>query len=114
MIKIFKEKKYLYLSYTSDFGDASWIHKATGGNGTINLKRTFTLGLKNISEDELIEVYSADVTFVIGKLEDNYYRIDRGILTTKFDVYIHESVSISINIFIAVKNISIFSKIDAG
>ncbi len=50
--------------------------------------------------------------FLIGKLEADYYKIDKRILSTESEVLIHKSIDIRIRHFIANSNISILLKFE--
>lgn len=52
-------------------------------------------------------------TFKIGRVDEDYYLIDKNVLCLKHDLKITRQVKLEGNLFIAHRNISIFSRIDA-
>lgn len=115
MIEFQNKDEGLVLRYTPMDGNA-WIYEEFKKNGTISLKQTFHLEKNHLTgfsvnppsnfEDEPIE-------FLIGsKIVDGYFHIDRDILFIDFDLYIHEDIRLTDKSFVAVKNVSIFSRIN--
>lgn len=52
-------------------------------------------------------------TFKIGRVDEDYYLIDKNVLGLKHDLKITRQVKLASDLFIAHRNISIFSRIDA-
>jgi hypothetical protein len=52
-------------------------------------------------------------TFKIGRVDEDYYLIDKNVLGLKHDLQITRQVKLESDLFIAHRNISIFSRIDA-
>lgn len=115
MIKIIKENGCLLLSYHPDrFGNASWLDEKLEQNGSVTLRRTFTL-----TSSELISQVAqtdsdddGDRVFVLGVLEDGYYRVSRVILGIKHDLMLDSAMKLEPGTFIAQRDISIFRRID--
>lgn len=53
------------------------------------------------------------VGFVIGELNDEYYKIDSSVLKIDFNLFLHKGIDVNIKHFVASQNISIFSHLDS-
>jgi hypothetical protein len=53
-----------------------------------------------------------DVTFILGKLKNDYFEIRSAILNTKHSVYLHKDLTITEEYFVAQVTISVFKRID--
>jgi len=113
MINIHKEDDILTLEYGSDQSDNQWIHERLETSRELLIKNTFTLTIDNlIQDDTAIYSHSDSVLFKLGTLHGEYYKIDKDILSTTADVYIHNNLSISEKTFIPLYKISIFKIIN--
>ena len=83
MIKLSKQENQLLLTYQPDrFNDAQWLDDKLQQGGEVTLRRTFTftpadlltkIATSNQSDD-------GDRTFLLGVLQDGYYKINKEIL----------------------------------
>jgi len=112
MIKFLEHDDQLLLRYSSDrYSDAQWVDENMQRDGSVTLRRTFTFDQSRLLKEDDSE--SEDVrTFVLGIAEDDFYRIDRDVLSLKHDLLISKGMPISHKTFIANRDISVFRKID--
>lgn len=67
----------------------------------------------NYEYEDLYKIFPDSITFIIGKLEKDYYKILKRILRTEYDVLIHNSNKISKKNFITNKSVSIFRRFES-
>lgn len=110
MIKFHKNETGILLEYSSEQYGLNWFLEKINNNETHLLKRTFHLKGENIyNENEDID----SLKFIFAELhEDQFYRVSENILNIDFDLFFHKDVDISEKMFVAIKQISIFSKIE--
>ena len=108
-IRVFIEDNKLLIEYSPDNG-VKWIDEIIKTDEEFTLKRTFTFRQQDFYEYN--ETDDSERTFVIGFIEDGYFRIEKRILDTTQDVLIHTSVRISIKTFISNNDFSIFKRFD--
>lgn len=108
-IRVFIEDNKLLIEYSPDNG-VKWIDEIVKTDEEFTLKRTFTFRQQDFYEYN--ETDDSERTFVIGFIEDGYFRIEKRILDTTQDVLIHTSVRISIKTFISNNDFSIFKRFD--
>ena len=81
MTTIQKNEKKLILKYVSDYAPADWMKDNLENEEEFTFKSVFNLHKeileKHISEEDIDE---DEFQFVIGKLEDGYYKIDKDVL----------------------------------
>lgn len=115
MINFRKENNLLILEYQSDL-DSPWAFQRLKNDEKITLKNTFTFfknDLYSLDIDDLPEDdYCEPVEFILAYLENKYFRIDSKILGTDISIFIHKDIKLSLKFFTAIKNISIFKKIN--
>lgn len=133
MIRITKSDDFLYLEYEADDG-TPWAFRKLEKDGDFSLKNTFYFTRENLYnpnnlkfQDEIDffdlmegeeksfseeDEYSV-LKLILGKLEGEYYEINRDVIFTKNTFYIHKDSDINEKYFTAIKNISIFRKIDS-
>ena len=115
MINFRKENNLLILEYQSDL-DSPWAFQKLKNDEKITLKNTFTFfknDLYSLDIDDLPEDdYCEPVEFILAYLENKYFRIDSKILGTDISIFIHKDIKLSLKFFTAIKNISIFKKIN--
>ncbi|WP_185249423.1 Shedu immune nuclease family protein [Chryseobacterium bernardetii] len=122
MIKFRKEKKYIIISYSTN-NDNSWLLEKLEHDEVYLLKKVYSLSAKNLynttikrvkenkKEDEFLIDYPDPLDFIFAKLEGEYYKIIKGILINKFNIYIHKDIILENKFFVAEGSISIFKKI---
>ncbi len=109
-LNIFTKGRRILLEYMPMNG-IEWINEIFSKDDEITIKRTFTFSQQDSIESE--EEVNRDIkTFIIGELENDYYKIHSRILMTQYDVLINVSHNISINTFIVSNNISILNKFE--
>jgi hypothetical protein len=115
VIKISKKDKQLLLIYESDrYNDVRWLDEKLEQNGDITFRHTFTFSsaaliTQDTSSDEVDEDNRA---FLLGVLDDGYYKISKDILGIQYDLLLDGDMKIAVDTFIAQRDISIFRKID--
>lgn len=106
MIKIIKEENFLILEYTPDKDDIEFVYEYLK-NGDFILKKTFSFSEENIFSKSN---FGNSISFKIGKLKHDYYKLDSEILSIHFKLFIYKELDIDKYFFIAKGsyNISIF------
>lgn len=115
----FKDDKIL-LQYTPE-RDENWIKEAIDRRPYITLKKTFTFWKellivekenKGSEEDEFPDFEEFETTtFLFAILNGDYYKLIKGIVTDKFDIYFHKVLPITADYFVADSNVSVFTVI---
>lgn len=122
MIRIIKKGIQLVLEYqASTYNDATWIDATLAQKGEVSIRRTFTFKPEDLlSEDVDIDAGEVFINknedsrqFLLGSLDEDYYRIDKNILGIKYDLLVFKNFKLNHNSFIAYRDISIFLKIDS-
>lgn len=118
---IYKNNKIL-LVYYADFGNSSWIINKFADDKDIILMNTYFLELNDLHKDnsesnnDLIEYYIHEdnpvYSFNFALLVNDYYKISKRILDINNTLFIHKSIKIKNEYFVAPKKISVFKKID--
>ena len=116
MVKIYPLNDLLLLSY-SPVNGVEWLYRNLSDDGNVIIKKTFSFGKKDLYLDNLLtdEVTSmsedASVTFVLGTLCGDYYRVKGDKLGIEIDIYFGTDVKITPKMFTAYSNICVFSQI---
>jgi Domain of unknown function (DUF4263) len=115
----FKDDKIL-LQYTPE-RDENWIKEAIDRRPYITLKKTFTFWKELLivekenngnEEDEFPDFEEFETTtFLFAILNGDYYKMIKGIVTDKFDIYFHKVLPITADYFVADSNVSVFKVI---
>ena len=105
----FKDDKIL-LQYTPE-RDENWIKEAIDRRAYITLKKTFTFWKELLivekenngsEEDEFPDFEEFETTtFLFAILNGDYYKLIKGIVTDKFDIYFHKVLPITADYFVA-------------
>ncbi|WP_237133820.1 Shedu immune nuclease family protein [Pseudohongiella sp. O18] len=112
MLEFIKEEKRLVLSYSGELRPSGWIYSELEKGHDVTLRRTFTVSKNELwSEEDPIDE-EAPVLFVIGSKNGQYYSLSRTVMGIEHDLFIHEDIELTTKIFIAERNISIFSRLD--
>jgi len=115
VIKIIQKESRLLLKYDPDFPreDTNWVDGNLTDKGYVQIVRVFTFQPTHILPDPNVP---ADETvsriFVLGELDQQYFKIDKDILDLQFDLLIDKTMRINNKTFMATGNISVFRKID--
>jgi hypothetical protein len=117
MFYFIKRGERLIAAYESLQSSSDWLYEKLESDGYYTFSKTFTF-----SRDDLIR-NSADIEdnefniselvyFEFGNLTGEYYKIKRGILANKYDIYIHHSINLSHKYFTTYKLVSHFRLMD--
>ena len=112
MLDFLKENDQLLLSYTSELRDQNWIYAELAKGEYVTLRKTFTLSSNELISGKDPKNEHAPAKFVIGEKRGEYYHLSNDVLEIENDFFIHESIPLTTKLFIAERNISIFSKLD--
>lgn len=121
MINFSKSANKILLQYTPERQE-NWIEDAIERRPFITLKKTFTLwtelyikpnklSAKNTDDFSDFDEYDTS-SFTFAELYKEYYKVERGILVNDFDIYFHQSITLSEGYFVADSNVSIFKVIE--
>lgn len=113
MIDIVQHDMQLLLRYDGDYNDPRWIDEKLDKHDRVTIKHTFTFtpaDLAVVSESDEVEEDSR--AFILGVVDNEYYKIDRSILGLKHDLRLFKDMPLSQKTFVAERNISIFRRID--
>lgn len=109
-LRINLQNKRVYLEYYPQNG-IRWISETFDKDEDLIVKNTFNLSKKDmIPTDDIPDGDSME--FLIGKLENDYYKIYKRVLATDNDILFHKSINIRIKHFIVNSNISILLKFE--
>ena len=117
MIDFSVKNDLLLLEYQADKSN-DWVIEKLKYSGKVTLKKTFSFSKDDLLTPDpetlsTLEIdYNKPFEFILGRLEDEYFKIDGKKLSTKISLFIHKDIEFSIDFFVATKNISIFKKID--
>lgn len=102
MIAIKKENR-LILTYETQMGDYQWIYNALDEHDEFYLKSTFFFQKSDVCSNP--DENDVPVKFFLSEEKsEQYYKIPKRILDIDFDLYIHESISLSKKTFITETN----------
>lgn len=130
MLEIKKTPKYIQLVYSygdSSFNQEDWIRRELKSSGEVriahwifSLKKEYLVNKSRLTiDDEQFFDDFPDAEFNIaeimtlskGNTVDEYYRVFKGVLVSKNEIYIHKDIDVDLSCFIAETNISIFKQI---
>lgn len=112
MLKFLKETNRVVLSYTGEFDGSSWIYTKLAKEGSVTLKRTFTLSKKELVSEQDPEDEEAPVHFEIAIKDGDYYQFSKDVMNIDNDLFIHTKMKLTSRTFVAARNVSVFSKLD--
>jgi len=112
MLEFRKEEKRVVLVYTGEIQESSWIYTELEQNGSVTLRRTFTVTRKELISEKNPEDEDAAVEFEIATRVGEYYKFHKSVFRMENDLFIHKDIELTNKTFIAERNISIFSKLD--
>lgn len=114
MIKFRIENNLLILIY--DSGSTGWVFHVLKEVELVTIKKTFSFTVKDLYnrniEEMTVDDYDGPIEFILGKLENNYYKIERNKLNIDVDLYIYKNIELTPGFFTAARDISIFKKIN--
>ncbi len=107
MIRFSTKNNLLILSYNPD---TPWVTRKFEDDNEITLKETFTFLRKDIKSSEVDED-EEKFEFILAKLVGEYFKIEARVLGTSQDFFIHNSIELTTDFFLAIRGQSIFKKI---
>lgn len=118
MTRIRSDGQYLIYCFDPEEGYDNW--GASVLDNIVNRRsntfhKTFTFHAwdhREIPENECDPDKEYYCEFILGVLENDFYRINKLILGLNHDLFIHKDVPVGMSFFVAKKNISIMPKID--
>ncbi|GAB3013799.1 hypothetical protein GCM10027051_16280 [Niabella terrae] len=120
MINFLERDNKLLFFYQPEDKEYNWISERLKVDGSVHVKRTFFFTKKDVIEEDIDEEFVEDALSDIepegiylwfGDLENDYYKVKRGILTSAFDIYLHKDIELKLGYFVADANASIFNAI---
>lgn len=118
MITFSEVDDQIIFSYTPEFGDENWIIKELDESGSITLKKTFHFVKSDLLTPSPEDIDKADFDnpfnepeathFLFATADQDYFKITKGILSNKQEIFIHRDIKLTRHHFIADSNISIF------
>lgn len=106
MISLLKNENELLLRYRPEFNDGEWILDNLRDNNKVSFQQIF-----HFSQDELIDE-DDEFIFLLGYLENGYYKIDGQRLEIDINVFIQNDINIKKKMFVTTRNISVFKHIN--
>jgi len=101
----------LILKYLS-VPDNAWLIERLENDETVILKNTFHIcKAKLYRSDSTENDPESPLKFILGRLSDDYFKIDSEILNIDISVFFAKAISPSLKFFIAATNISVFNQI---
>jgi hypothetical protein len=118
MISFPIESNLLLFEYSPETNPNSWMFRNLETNGRVNFKRIFFFIKEDKYQDDENENNineGSPVFFVLGTLntENNYFMIESRKLGIKHNIGFERQIELKPEYFIAVRNISIFRKLDS-
>lgn len=128
MISFKKVENLIIATYSTRSDNLDWLYEKFKDDENYAFQKTFTFGKKDLV-NELQENSIEDssqinpflnsrfnepdpIDFVFATLQNDYFLITKGVLTEKLDIFIHNELEITIDLFVVERDISIFKKIE--
>jgi hypothetical protein len=119
MIAFKKSDDKIIATYSTRSENIDWLYEKFEDDESYSFQKTFTLSKEDLVDqlpkknDEFIPFHKPDpIDFSFASLIGDYYLVKKGILTSKFDVYISSEIDITIDLFVAESDISIYKKME--
>lgn len=122
MIKFYTKNNYLISAYTPDFdAEENWAANVLEEKNELTLKKTFFFEKKDVFlwptkdqelNDDTFPEQPEAIHFILGTKTGDYFKIKKGILTDKFDIYLHQDIQVDESFFVADSKISIFHTLE--
>jgi hypothetical protein len=117
MISFFSESNLLFFQHTPETNPNSWVFSKLKTNGRVIFKNVFFFTKEDLCQDDEDNINDdgKPVVFVLGNLdaENNYFMIEGRKLGIKHKIGFERQIELRPEDFIAVRNISIFRKLDS-
>jgi len=111
MLEFFTEPDRIILSYKGEQTSSKWIYSELDEKGSLILSKTFTLSNKELISTQDLNDEEAPVDFAIATRDGEYYKFSQDIFGIENNLYIHKGIKLTRKVFIAERNISVFSKL---
>ncbi|MCF6250420.1 MAG: DUF4263 domain-containing protein [Methylococcaceae bacterium] len=111
MLEFFTKPDRIILSYKGEQIGSKWIYSELDKKGSLILSRTFTLSNKELISTQDLDDEDAPVNFAIATRDGEYYKFSQDVFGIENNLYIHKGIKLTRKIFIAERNISVFSKL---
>lgn len=113
MVEIIMQNNQLLLAYTSDRVSATWVDEKLKRDGDITIRRTFTFSVSDVLDNSENEVEKEDIRmFLLGTEHGRYFKIDKKVLSLKYDLLLSKEMRLTHRSFVANRDISVFRRID--
>jgi len=115
MIKFQPKNESILLVYQSDRDNNYWAIKKLDTDGKVTFNRTYNFTVNDLVKgDAEISELDTDkpLKFIFATRKGQYFKINKNILTNNINVYIHKEIQLHTKYFVAIKNISIFKRIE--
>lgn len=118
-LKVFSTDEVLVLTYRPRDG-VRWIEEAFANDETVNIKRTFQMGLEHVvpgpdgaDEDVTNDPDSpCEVSFCLAELDrTGYWHFDAQVMGIDYQLLIHHEVKLTPRSFVAERNVAVFKTI---
>lgn len=112
MIEIVKLDSKLVLKYYSDYQPSPWIDEKLKTDGSVRIKNVFYFKPENLFKRVEDDFEELEYYFTIGKLVDDYYKIDKDVLGLTNNFFFHKNIQLNDTHFIVESKISFLDQID--
>ena len=119
MISFRKEDNKIIATYSTRSENIDWLYEKFENDEEYAFQKTFTFSKEDLLEelpeksDEFNPFHKPEpIDFLFASLNDEYYHVKKGILTNRFEVYIFKGLDVTIDLFVAESDISIYKKME--
>ena len=112
MITFRIKKNTVIASYTTRSNTIDWLVKKFDEDEKYDFHRTFTFGKEDLvkeipktpKKEEAVFTFSdveiEPIDFVFATLEKEYFKVKKGVLSNKLDIYLHIDIEITTELFL--------------
>jgi len=112
MIEFRTEQNLLLSTYEPDVSNIKWVLNKFKDGEVASILKTFNIKKEDVYGDlDKVEEDGA-ITFVLGEIAGDYFKINREILSIDFDLFFHRGIPLKQEMFVAVKSVSIFKQLN--
>lgn len=112
MIEIEKIKTKLVLKYYSDFQPSDWVDAKLQSDKPFFIQHIFKVNRNKLLHRIQEDFDEPEFHFVIGELNDNYYKIDKYVFGLNNDFFFHRKIDLKVKHFFIKSKISLLLQID--
>lgn len=119
MISFKKREDKIIAIYSTRSENIDWLYEKFQDDDSYSFQKTFTFSKEDLvdelpdKDDEFNPFHKPEpIDFFFASLVGEYYLVKKGVLTNKFEVYISAEIDITIGLFVAERDISIYKKIE--